>query len=45
MHDPANSTKLLPAYDSGAHLHTSETGHRMIAAAVDLTLFKNKSEK
>jgi len=45
MHDPENVTKLLPAYDSGDHLHPSETGHRMIAEAVDLTLFENKPDK
>ena len=39
MHDPANPSKLLPSYDSGDHLHPSETGHHMIAEAVDLTLF------
>ncbi len=40
LHDPANPLHLLPAADSGDHLHPSETGHRMIAEAVDLTLFK-----
>src|ERR1035437_484770 len=39
MHDPANPSKLLPSYDSGDHLHPSETGHHMMAEAVDLTLF------
>jgi lysophospholipase L1-like esterase len=40
LHDPVNPLHLLPAADSGDHLHPSETGHRMIAEAVDLTLFK-----
>jgi hypothetical protein len=39
MHDSSNPSKLLPSYDSGDHLHPSETGHHMIAEAVDLTLF------
>jgi len=39
LHDPANPTKLLPAADTGDHLHPNETGHRMMAEAVDLTLF------
>jgi lysophospholipase L1-like esterase len=42
MHDPGDTTKLLPAYDSGDHLHPSESGHRMMADAVDLTLFEAK---
>ena len=40
--DPANPLKLLPGGDSGDHLHPSENGHRMIAEAVDLTLFLGK---
>lgn len=39
LRDPNNPTQLLPAADSGDHLHPSEAGHRMIAAAIDLTLF------
>jgi lysophospholipase L1-like esterase len=38
--DPANPLQLLPVADSGDHLHPSETGHRMMAEAVDLRLFK-----
>jgi len=37
--DPADTLKLLPAADTGDHLHPNETGHRMMAEAVDLTLF------
>jgi lysophospholipase L1-like esterase len=39
LRDPADSLRLLPAADTGDHLHPNETGHRMIAEAVDLTLF------
>ena len=39
LRDPANPTRLLPAADTGDHLHPNETGHRMIAEAVDLALF------
>jgi lysophospholipase L1-like esterase len=39
LQDPANPSRLLPLYDSGDHLHPSETGHHMMAEAVDLTLF------
>ncbi|MEV6609546.1 SGNH/GDSL hydrolase family protein [Kutzneria sp. NPDC051319] len=38
-HDPANSTRYLPAYDSGDHLHPNEAGLQAIANAVDLNLF------
>ena len=40
MSDPNNPTHLIPAGDSGDHLHPSEAGHRMMAEAVDLNLFK-----
>jgi lysophospholipase L1-like esterase len=40
MRDPTNPSRLLPAADTGDHLHPNETGHRMMAEAVDLTLFK-----
>lgn len=43
MHDPAKPTRLLTNADSGDHLHPSETGHRMIAEAIDLTLFGAKT--
>jgi lysophospholipase L1-like esterase len=39
LHDPANPSRLQPSYDSGDHLHPSETGHHMMGEAVGLTLF------
>jgi len=39
LRDPQEPTRLLEAADSGDHLHPSDVGHRMIADAVDLTLF------
>jgi len=39
LRDPANLTRLRSEADTGDHLHPNETGHRMIAEAVDLTLF------
>lgn len=36
--DPADSTRLLPAYDSGDHLHLSDAGYQAMADAVDLAL-------
>lgn len=40
LRDPADPLLLLPAADTGDHLHPNETGHRMMAEAVDLALFK-----
>jgi len=37
--DPASPTRLLPAYDSGDHLHPNDAGCAAIAGAVDLALF------
>jgi lysophospholipase L1-like esterase len=39
LRDPAHPHRLLPAYDSGDHLHPSEAGMQAIANAVDLSLF------
>jgi len=37
--DPAHPTRLLPAYDSGDHLHPNDAGYEAMAKAVDLSLF------
>ena len=39
--DPANPTRLLPAYDSGDHLHPNDAGYKAMADFVDLALFRN----
>lgn len=39
LRDPAQPTRLLPAADTGDHLHPNELGHKMIAGAVALTFF------
>ncbi|MFI6574793.1 GDSL-type esterase/lipase family protein [Nocardiopsis sp. NPDC050513] len=36
LRDPADPTRLLPAYDSGDHLHPGDAGFRAIAESVDL---------
>jgi lysophospholipase L1-like esterase len=40
LRDPAEPLRLLSSADTGDHLHPNETGHRMIAEAVDLSLFE-----
>ena len=40
--DPAAPTKLLPAYDSGDHLHPGDVGYKTMGESVDLALFKRQ---
>jgi lysophospholipase L1-like esterase len=39
MRDPASPLRLLPAYDSGDHLHPGNLGYQAMANAVPLALF------
>ena len=39
VRDPAQTDTLLPAYDSGDHLHLSVAGLQATADAIDLSLF------
>jgi lysophospholipase L1-like esterase len=39
VRDPAEPRRLLPAADSGDHLHPGEQGYRMMADAIALELF------
>ncbi|GAA2469284.1 SGNH/GDSL hydrolase family protein [Streptomyces thermolineatus] len=36
LRDPNRTNRLLPAYDSGDHLHPSDAGYRRMAEVVDL---------
>ena len=38
LRDPARPARMLPAYDSGDHLHPGEAGLAALASSVDLTL-------
>jgi lysophospholipase L1-like esterase len=38
--DPANPLRLLPAYDSGDHLHPNDAGYQAMADAINLALFR-----
>lgn len=40
MRDPEHPERLLPAYDSGDHLHPSPAGYAAMAEAVPLSLFE-----
>jgi lysophospholipase L1-like esterase len=37
--DPQQPTRLLPAYDSGDHIHPNDAGNAAMAAAIDTTVF------
>jgi lysophospholipase L1-like esterase len=37
--DPNSNTNLLPAYDSGDHLHPNDAGYAAMGAAINLSLF------
>jgi lysophospholipase L1-like esterase len=39
MRDPAHVDRMLPAYDSGDHLHPSPAGYSAMATAIPLALF------
>jgi lysophospholipase L1-like esterase len=39
VRDPAHPTRLLPAFDSGDHLHPNDAGYLAMADAIDLRLF------
>jgi lysophospholipase L1-like esterase len=38
--DPAHPDRMLPAYDSGDHLHPNDAGYKAMADAIDLSLFQ-----
>jgi lysophospholipase L1-like esterase len=39
VRNPVTLTNLLPAYDTGDHLHLNPTGYQAMANAIDLNLF------
>ena len=41
VRDPANPTRMLPAYDSGDHLHPNDLGMQAMANAIPLELFRS----
>ena len=38
--DPSQPDRLLPAFDSGDHLHPSDAGYKAMGEAIDLALFR-----
>ncbi|WP_367138726.1 MULTISPECIES: SGNH/GDSL hydrolase family protein [Streptomyces] len=43
LRDPAAPERLLPAYDSGDHLHPSDAGYEAMAQALDLEALKGQA--
>ncbi|MBH5335105.1 SGNH/GDSL hydrolase family protein [Streptomyces pactum] len=43
LRDPARPLRLLPAYDSGDHLHPSDAGYRAMAHALDLDVLAGRA--
>ena len=41
VRDPADPLRLLPAYDSGDHLHPNDTGYQAMADAINLAVFQS----
>lgn len=44
IRDPAQPTRLLPAYDSGDRLHPNDAGYQAMANAIDLRLFLRRGD-
>ena len=44
VRDPNHPTQLLPAYDSGDHLHPNDAGYKAMGDAIDLSLFEIDGE-
>jgi len=42
IRDPSHPTRMLPAYDSGDHLHPNDLGYLVMANSVPLSLFTNE---
>jgi lysophospholipase L1-like esterase len=40
VRDPSHPTRMLPAYDSGDHLHPNDLGMQAMANAIPLELFR-----
>jgi lysophospholipase L1-like esterase len=40
VRDPSDPSRILPAFDSGDHLHPNDAGYQAMANAIDLLLLK-----
>ena len=44
LRDPSHPSRLLPAYDSGDHVHPNDVGYQAMADAIELSLFRDDDE-
>jgi lysophospholipase L1-like esterase len=44
IRDPAQPSRILPAYDSGDRLHPNDAGYRAMGEAIDLRLFRGDND-
>lgn len=44
LRDPRRPSRMLPAYDSGDHLHPNDAGMQAMAGAIPLSLFQDVSK-
>jgi lysophospholipase L1-like esterase len=44
IRDPASPGRMLPAFDSGDHLHPNDAGYQAMANAIDLGLFRGDKD-
>ena len=44
VRDPADPSRMLPAYDVGDHLHPNDAGYRAMAQSIDLSLFADDGQ-
>jgi hypothetical protein len=42
LRDPEHPTRMLPVYDYGDHLHTSDAGYRAMDGSIDLSLSEER---
>lgn len=42
LRDPSHPARLLPAYDSGDHLHANDAGYIASGNAIPLALFRSR---
>jgi lysophospholipase L1-like esterase len=45
VRDPSHPTRILPAFDSGDHLHPNDSGYQAMANSVDLKLFRGGEDE
>jgi lysophospholipase L1-like esterase len=41
LRDPSHPSRLLAAFDGGDHVHPNDTGYKVMADAIDLSLFRD----